>query len=95
MSLKDSKVDDTIDYLAIKNVMKIFKLSKRRVTEVVIGKELDLDIGMPDLLRGVYKLQHHWSQRVYERAVLLSQRYLSGLQAKGLHNLTNLHVDLC
>ena len=76
LSVKGS--NDELDYSVIKNVANIFKLNGRIVTARVVGKSSCDDVGMPGLLEGIYKLQHHWSQRVYEKAIILSRKYLSG-----------------
>lgn len=59
LSVKGSS--DELDYSVIKNVTKIFKLNRRKVIARVVGKSSCDDVGMPSLLEGIYKLEHHWS----------------------------------
>lgn len=92
---QETSSDDSLDYQAINNIMKIFKIKKRKVAAYVVGDSANEDVGMPSLVEVVYKLEHHWSSRVYEKAILISTRYLRGKHGAKLHNLTNIYTELC
>ena len=87
--------DDSLDYQTINCIMKLFKLDKNKAKNHVIGPKSEEDIGMQALVESIYKLEHHWSQRVYEKAILLTKRYLADKQGEDLHHLTNIYSELC
>lgn len=74
--LTDTNSDDSIEYQAIKNVKALFRFDRRRMKAFVLGHASDTTVGFVPLVEQVYRMQHHWSQRVYEKSLLISQRYL-------------------
>lgn len=58
--------------------MKLFKLDSSKVQAHVIGKKGQEEVGLPALVEGIYKMEHHWSSRVYEKAVTMTNKYLVG-----------------
>lgn len=86
--------DDTIDFLTIKNIHKMFKLGRRRVIDHVVGKAGNESLGMPLFVECIYRMQHHWSPRVYEVAFLISSHYLVGYLGRQTPILTDLTSEL-
>ena len=86
--------DDTIDFLTIKNIHKMFKLGRRRVIDHVVGKAGNESLGMPLFVECIYRMQHHWSPRVYEVAFLISNHYLVGYLGRQTPILTDLTSEL-
>ena len=71
---------------------------KRLVINTIVCNEGGEEIGMPDLIRCIYLMQHHQSARVYEKAIFLSSRYFVGDLGAGLagpFNLTDIVSDMC
>lgn len=86
--------DDTMDFLTVKNIHKIFKLGKRRVIDHVVGKAGNESLGMPMFVECIYRMQHHWSPRVYEVAFLISNQFLVGYLGRQTPILTDLTSEL-
>jgi len=56
VDLADLEADDTIDYLTMKNLAKLFKLGRRRVVDYVVGKVGNETLGMPLLVECIYRM---------------------------------------
>lgn len=91
----NGELDDTIDYLTLKNLARMLRMDKRRVLEAILSQTRSEEQGMPGLVECIYRMQHHQSQRVYEKALYLSSKYLVGNLSPGMPDLTDLFSDLC
>lgn len=86
---------DTHEYLSLKNLTRLLRMDKKKklVLKAIVGR--DGRQGMPDLIESIYRMQHHHSTRVYEKALLLANKYLVGHLGRNLPVLTDIYDDLC